>query len=113
MKQIARRTLLSTLAALPLLALLAAAPARAQSLDTLRASGQVGERYDGYLEARDGGAAGFVASVNAQRRQEYERIASQQGISVEDVGKVAAQKIRERLPGGAWFLGADGQWRQL
>jgi uncharacterized protein YdbL (DUF1318 family) len=113
MRQIARRTLLSTLAALPLLAALAAAPAWAESLDALRASGQVGERYDGYAEARDGSVAGFVADINAQRRQEYERIANQQGISVEDVGKVAAQKIRERLPSGAWFLGPDGQWRQL
>jgi len=110
MSQFTRRSLLLTFAAL---VALGPAAARAESLDSLRASGQVGERFDGYAEARDGSTASFVADVNAQRRQEYERIAGQQSIPVEEVGKVAAQKIRDRLPAGAWFKGPDGGWQQL
>ncbi len=84
----------------------------AQSLDSLRASGQVGERFDGYLEARDGSQQGTVNQINDQRRQKFENIASQQGISVDEVSRIAAQKIIGRLPSGAWFLTAGGQWQQ-
>ena len=48
--------------------------AQAQSLDGLRASGAVGERFDGYAVARDSSAAGVVSQVNAQRRQIYEQV---------------------------------------
>lgn len=96
-------------------AVLAALPGQtswAQSLDSLRASGQVGERFDGYLEARDGSTQGFVNQVNGQRRQAYEGIAAQQGISVDEVGGIAAQKIIDGLPSGAWHLTPGGQWQQ-
>lgn len=86
--------------------------AAAQSLDDLRAGGQVGERSDGYLEARDGSAQGLVGSINAKRRQEFERIAGEQGISVDEVGRIAAEKIISRLPSGAWYRTSDGAWHQ-
>lgn len=95
-----------------LLLALPAGDASAQSLNDLRAGGQVGERFDGYLEARDGSAEGFVGQVNAKRRQEFERIANEQGISADEVGRVAAQKIIGGLPSGAWYLTSGGEWRQ-
>ena len=47
-------------------------PAAADQLDELRAKGQIGERFDGYAEARDGAsdaARALVEKVNAQRRE--------------------------------------------
>ena len=101
-----------TLLACALLLVLPAGPAGAQSLDDLRAGGQVGERADGFLEARDGAAQGLVAEINAKRRQEFERIAAEQGISVDEVGRIAAEKIISRLPSGAWYRTSGGDWRQ-
>ncbi len=46
-----------------------APPVLAQSLDQLRASGAVGERYDGYAQALQSSAAGVVQQVNAKRKQ--------------------------------------------
>lgn len=84
--------------------------AAAQSLDALRASGAVGERYDGYAVAREASAAGVVSQVNAQRRQIYEQRAAQQKAPVEQVGRVYAGEIFQKAPAGTWFLDATGKW---
>jgi len=84
----------------------------AQSAESLRASGQAGERWDGYLEARDPSARTEVDQINAQRKELYTQRASQQGISVEEVGKVYAQQIFDKLPKGSWFKQPNGQWVQ-
>ena len=101
--------------ALGLLLAFAAPPAMAQSLDDLRASGALGERYDGYVEVRDAGAAGakkVAKEVNAKRRGLYEQRASAQGVKPEDVGRVYASQIMKKAPGGTWFLDENGNWRQ-
>lgn len=111
-----RRMLLSALAAaaLPALALSVAAPrpAFAQSAEQLRASGAAGERWDGYMEARDASAAGAVAQINAQRKQIYQQRASQQNAPVDEVGKVYAQQIFQQSAAGTWFKKPNGQWVQ-
>ncbi|MFQ5466892.1 MAG: YdbL family protein [Kiloniellaceae bacterium] len=84
----------------------------AQSLDDLRASGAVGERFDGYLEARDPSAQGFVDRVNAKRREIYASRAAAQGVTVQEVGMVYAKSILADSPAGTWFLTASGAWRQ-
>lgn len=89
-------------------------PAAADQLDDLRAQGQIGERFDGYAEARDGAseaARGLVEKVNAQRREIYEKQAKKQNISVDQVGRVYAERIIGKLPGGAWIRTETG-WRQ-
>jgi hypothetical protein len=100
---------------LGLLTSFAAAPAAAQDLDQLRASGAIGERYDGYAAVRDSGAAGasqLVRQVNNQRRGIYEQRAASQGVSAEEVGRVYAAQIMQKAPRGTWFLGENGNWRQ-
>jgi uncharacterized protein YdbL (DUF1318 family) len=89
--------------------------AMAQSLDELRASGAIGERYDGYVAVRDSGAAGaksVAKEVNAKRRSLYEERAAAQGVKPEDVGRVYAGQIMQKAPGGTWFLDENGNWRQ-
>lgn len=100
--------LIAAALALPLLAV----PATAQSLDELRASGQIGERYDGYTVARDPGVADQVAEINAKRREIYEKEAANQGVNLTQVGKVYAAKIVRQVPAGTWILTEDGEWRQ-
>ncbi len=99
-----------------IMALAVSAPAAmAQSLDDLRASGAIGERYDGYVVVRDSGAAGAQSvanEVNAKRRSLYEQRAASQGVTPADVGRVYAGQIMQQAPGGTWFLDENGKWRQ-
>lgn len=106
-----------TLLALSLSAVaLGALPAAAQSLDQLRKSGVVGERYDGLALVRDAGASSQVraqvADVNAKRRRIYAKRAAEQGVPADQVGRVYAQEIFRTAPRGTWFLGEDGRWVQ-
>ena len=109
-----RRTFLMLAAALALTVAMGGSPAMAQSLDALRSSGAVGERFDGLVVARDGGAATakFVEGVNAQRLNIYRERAAAQGVSLEQVGRVYAQHIRKSAPRGTWFLQDNGNWTQ-
>ncbi len=98
------------LAAAVLVLGLSAPPALAQSLDQLRASGAVGERYDGYAQALQSGAAGVVQQVNAKRRQIYRQTADKEGASVDQIGRVYARQIFAKAPPGTKFLQENGSW---
>ena len=102
------------LAAVILAVTMAAGPAWAQSLDALRASGVVGERFDGFAQVRDAGAPqsarSVVNAVNQKRRQIYAKDAAQQGVPAGQVGRVYAKQIMEKAPKGTWFLGESGRW---
>jgi len=112
-----RRPLVSSILVSTLACLLAVSAASAgDQLDVLRASGAVGERYDGYAVVRakptDPSMAALVESVNAKRRAIYEERAKKQGVPVQEVGKVYAQEIAPKTPSGTWLLGEDGKWTQ-
>lgn len=94
------------------MALLFGADASAQGLNDLRASGAVGEAFDGYMRARsnDPAVKAKVDQVNAKRRDIYAKRAAEQRISADEVGKVYAAEILGRAPAGTWFLQANGTW---
>jgi hypothetical protein len=103
------RTLLAALLAT------AALVAAALGLDEAKAGGLVGERPDGYLGIVEPATAGaevreLVESVNARRRDEYQRIAEANGVSLEVVRQLAGKKAIERTPAGQWVLLPDGRW---
>lgn len=102
------------LAALVLVLAFPLGAAQAQSLDTLRASGAVGEKYDGYAVVRDAaaGAGAVVDDVNAKRRQIYAQRAAEQGVPVDQVGRVYAEEILRKAKTGWWFLSESGAWSQ-
>ena len=50
--------------------------------------------------------------INAKRRSLYEQRAASQGVKPEDIGKVYAEQIMQKAPGGTWFLEENGNWRQ-
>ena len=85
-------------------------PALAQSLDQLRASGAMGERFDGYAQALKSSAAGTVDKVNAKRRQIYAERAASEGVSPEQIGRVYAKQIFSKAPPGTKLLQANGAW---
>ena len=105
-----RRALIIALAAL-------AAPAAAQTpaVDTARATGIVGERYDGYMGLAAAAPAQLrsqVAAINIRRRSLYSNLAASRGASPQDVGIAAGCSLLARVPiGGSYMLG-DGVWRR-
>ncbi len=76
----------------------------------LRADGQLGERYDGFLEARDAAAAGAAAEINAARRELYQRRAAETGAPIGQVGRIYFLENLEQLPPGTWLRLEDGTW---
>ncbi len=110
-----RRFVLTLLLALVLgpLASLFPGAAMAQSLDALRASGALGERYDGLVAVRQPGAEAnrIAAEVNAQRQAVYRQRATEQGVAWEVVGRVYARQLFDQAAKGTWFLTERG-WVQ-
>lgn len=105
---------LAALAAIVLLVTVLAPPADAASLNQLRQSGVLAERYDGYVVVRQnsGGATRTAAQINAKRRSLYAKRAKQQRVSVSKVGRVYARQIRSKAPRGTWFLDQNNRWAQ-
>lgn len=83
----------------------------ADSLENLRASGAIGESYDGYVVAKEPGAQAEANEINAKRRTIYQEKAAAQGVPVEQVGKVYAAEIIKKVPPGTWIQ-LNGQWKQ-
>lgn len=81
----------------------------ADNLENLRASGAIGERYDGYVVAREPGASAEAEAINAKRRIIYQEKAAAQGIAVDQVGKVYAEEIFKKVPAGTWIQ-VNGNW---
>src|SRR3546814_11728958 len=92
-------SLLTLLAAATLVLPLLAGPAAAQSLDELRASGKVGERYDGFAEARDPAVAAQVKEINAKRTAIYQQQADTEG-----------GRSEERRVGQEWVSTCNTWW---
>jgi len=110
------KSLLSVVALIFAIAL-APMPAMASPLDDARSAGYIGERPDGYVGLVDPNAPASVKAlvdqVNAQRRAKYESLASEQGVPVEQVGAITAEKlISEKLQPGWYYMDASGNWLQ-
>lgn len=87
----------------------------AQSLDAARASGMVGERFDGYAVARKTATPAvrkLVDNVNKQRGQIYAKRAREQKIPRDQVGKLYASQIVAKVPKGTWILLQSGAWKR-
>jgi len=100
-----------------LLAALLAAPAAAQTpaVNAARASGQVGERYDGYMgvvTAVSGPVRSQVATINIQRRSLYSNLAARKGVSPQDIGITAGCELLTRVGVGEAYMLGDGIWHR-
>jgi uncharacterized protein YdbL (DUF1318 family) len=94
----------------------AATGAWSASLDNAKAIGLIGERPDGYVAAVQPNPppdiAALVQQVNSKRRAAYADIAAKEGVPIEQVGALTAEKLRAQAPSGDYFLNADGTWTQ-
>jgi hypothetical protein len=98
------------------LILLAPLSAWALTLDEAKQGGLVGEDASGYIAAVSSKPTkevqALVADINSKRRTEYERIAGANGISVEDVEKLAGKKAIEKSPAGDYIRLPGEAWRK-
>ncbi len=96
-----------------LLALALPVAALAIEIGEAKQQGLVGETDTGYIAATaaspGGDVAALVKSVNAQRRQVYQKAAEKNGVPLAEVEKLGAKKALQNTPagqqvrvGGAW-----------
>jgi uncharacterized protein YdbL (DUF1318 family) len=86
--------------------------ARLSTLDSLKASGAVGENNRGFVEVRGGGgdASSVVSAENSDRETVYAAIAQKTGSTADAVGRARARKIAAESASGVWVQGEDGSW---
>ncbi|NJD04895.1 MAG: DUF1318 domain-containing protein [Methylococcaceae bacterium] len=94
---------------------LTAEPALAVDLAEAKASGQVGERLDGYLGLVSANAPAevktLVSDINTQRRMEYQRIAAKNGVPEDQVARLTARKVIDQATPGQ-FVETPSGWQR-
>ncbi len=86
---------------------------RAPQITSLLAGGQIGLDNNGYLISRmeiSDNDARIVADENSDRKVMHTAIAKKSGSPVAQVEKRSALKFIERLPKGAYYKDAKGEW---
>lgn len=103
-----KRTLILTTLVLSLLS----ASAYALTLNEARTQGRVGETLNGYLVAlkQDAETQALVSDINNARSTSYQQLAESHHIPVDEVAKMAGQKLVERAKPGEYVQGINGKW---
>lgn len=87
-----------------------------QSLDQAKAQGLVGEKVDGYIAAVTPNPSpeiqALIQSTNDGRRKAYADLAQRNGITVEEVGILSAEKLHANAKSGEYIQSPSGQWVQ-
>ncbi len=86
--------------------------AQALTLDEARAQGRVGETLTGYLApiSHDKETLVLVDRINKARTESYQQLADRNNIAIDDVAKMAGQKLVERAKPGDYVQGINGKW---
>ncbi|MET6677847.1 YdbL family protein [Citrobacter amalonaticus] len=84
----------------------------ALTLNEARTQGRVGETFNGYLVAlkQDAQTQALVSEINKARSVSYQQLAESHNIPVDDVAKMAGQKLVERAKPGEYVQGINGKW---
>ncbi|GGD18431.1 MULTISPECIES: YdbL family probable chaperone protein [Franconibacter] len=87
-------------------------PAFALTLEEARQQGRVGETLSGYLApiAQDSETLTLVKNINAARAESYQQVADSNHLPVDDVAKMAGEKLVARARPGEYVRGLNGQW---
>lgn len=87
-------------------------PAFALTLEAARQQGRVGETLSGYLApiAQDSETLTLVKNINAARAESYQQVADSNHLPVDDVAKMAGEKLVARARPGEYVRGLNGQW---
>ena len=92
-----------------------AAVAQTPAVNVARASGIVGERYDGYMGFAGTPSAAVrsqLSTINIRRRALYSNLAASRGVSPQEVGITAGCQLLARVSVGEAYLLGDGRWRR-
>ena len=86
--------------------------ALALTLDEARTQGRGGETYNGYLVAlkQDAQTLTLVSEINKARADSYRQLAESHQLPVDEVAKMAGQKLVERAKPGEYVQGINGKW---
>ncbi|MFA1285541.1 YdbL family protein [Citrobacter telavivensis] len=86
--------------------------ALALTLNEARTEGRVGETYSGYLVAlkQDAQTQALVNDINKARSVSYQQLAESHNLPVDEVAKMAGQKLVERAKPGEYVQGINGKW---
>ncbi|HHA1762890.1 YdbL family protein [Enterobacter cloacae] len=98
--------------ALMLLALGMNVQAATLTLNEARAQGRVGETLSGYLAPvkQDPETLALVSCINAARTESYQKLADSNNLPVDEVAKMAGQKLVARAQPGEYVKGINGKW---
>ncbi|BBJ67453.1 MULTISPECIES: YdbL family protein [Enterobacter] len=98
--------------ALILLALGMNVQAATLTLNDARAQGRVGETLSGYLAPiqQDAETLALVNRINAARTESYQKLADSNNLPVDEVAKMAGQKLVARAQPGEYVKGINGKW---
>ncbi|WP_194206132.1 YdbL family protein [Superficieibacter sp. 1612_C1] len=86
----------------------------ALSLNEARTEGRVGETLSGYIAPlrQDAQTQALVKQINQARSESYQRLADANNLPVDEVAKMAGQKLVERASPGEYVQGINGKWLQ-
>lgn len=86
----------------------------ALTLNEARTQGRVGETLNGYLVAlkNDAETQTLVKKINEARNASYQQLAETNHIPVDQVAKMAGQKLVDRAKPGEYVQGINGKWMQ-
>lgn len=90
-------------------------PAAAETLETARAAGLIGERPDGLVglvAAASPAVESLVKDINSRRLSQYQEIARRTGTSLPAVQAVAGEKAIQQAPSGSFVMDDKGGWRR-
>ena len=93
--------------------LLLGSQAWAMTLQEAKAAGYLGEQTNGYVGVVSANteASQIADSINAQRKAEYESIASKNGTTLDAVEALAGQTAINKTPGGQYVNTGSG-WQK-
>jgi uncharacterized protein YdbL (DUF1318 family) len=92
--------------------LLASVSVSALTLDEARSQGRVGETLGGYLAtiSADPESQALVDRINKERQQSYRALAKSHNVPIEEVARLAGQKLVTRAAPGEYVRGINGRW---
>lgn len=75
-------------------------------------AGRVGETLNGYLQPlrQDKETLALVKQINAARSDSYQQLADDNNLPVDQVAKMAGQKLVARAQPGEYVQGLNGKW---
>ncbi|WP_330981805.1 MULTISPECIES: YdbL family protein [Enterobacterales] len=84
----------------------------ALTLEQARSEGLVGETLSGYLAPlkQDKQTLALVKQINDARGESYQQLADSNNIPVDEVAKMAGQKLVARAQPGEYVKGINGKW---